>query len=97
MSLKDCFWDYNISEDELKNIACGSDIKKKQWLFNRIVYNSPDKIHDLSIFNKKDLQNLFDNFKLSARLGLSSDSFSALRNTMLNERQYIEKFQWKKI
>ena len=25
------------------------------------------------------------------------DSFRALRNTMLNERQYIEKFQWKKI
>ena len=97
MSLKDCVWDYNISEDELQNIALSPDVKKKQWLFKRIVYNSRDKIHDLSIFNEKDLRNLFDNFKLSARFGLSRDSFTALRNVMLNERQYIEKFQWKKI
>ena len=97
MSLKDCVWDYNVSEDELQNIALGTDTKKKQWLFNRIVYNSPDKMRDLSIFTEKDLRNLFDNFKLSARFGLTPDSFRALRNTMLNERQYIEKFQWKKI
>ena len=97
MSLKDCVWDYNISEDELQNIALGTDTKKKQWLFNRIVYNSRDKIHDLSIFTEQDLRDLFDNFKLSARFGLSYDSYTALRNTMLNERQYIEKFQWKKI
>ncbi len=97
MSLKDCFWDYNISEDELKNIAFGPNVKKKQWLFNRIVYNSRDKIHDLSIFTEQDLRDLFGNFKLSARFGLSYDSYTALRNTMLNERQYIEKFQWKKI
>ena len=97
MSLKDCFWDYTISEDELQNMACGIDIKKKQWLFNRIVYNSCDKMRDLSIFAEKDLRNLFDNFKVSARFGLTCDSFTALRNTMLNERQYIEKFQWKKI
>lgn len=97
MSLKDCFWDYNISEDELKNIPLGPNVKKKQWLFNRIVYNSRDKIRDLSIFTEQDLRDLFDNFKPAARFGLSHDSFSALRNTMLNERQYIEKFQWKKI
>ena len=97
MSLKDCIWDYTISEDELQNIALGTDTKKKQWLFNRIVYNSRDKMRDLSIFDEKDLQNLFDNFKVSARFGLTHDSFTALRNTMLNERQYIEKFQWKKI
>ena len=97
MSLKDCVWDYNISEDELQNIALGTDTKKKQWLFNRIVYNSHDKMRDLSVFAERDLRNLFDNFKLSSRFGLSRDSFTALRNTMLNERQYIEKFQWKKI
>ena len=54
-------------------------------------------MRDLSIFAEKDLRNLFDNFKVSARFGLTCDSFTALRNTMLNERQYIEKFQWKKI
>lgn len=90
-------WDYKFSEAELKNIACSNDMKKKQWLFNRIVYNSPDKMRDLSVFTDKDLKNLFDNFKLSDRFGLSRDSYTALRNTMLNERRHIEKFQWKKI
>ena len=97
MSLKDCFWDYTISEDELQNITCGTDIKKKQWLFNRIVYNSQDKIGDLLLFPKKDLCMLFDGFTFSHRSGLTWEVYMALRNTMLNERQYIEKLQWKKL
>ena len=90
-------WDYNIPDDELKKIVCGTDMKKKQWLFNRIVYNSQDKISDLLLFSQTDLQTLFNGFIFSPRFGLTADSYIALRNTMLNERQYIEKFQWKKI
>jgi len=90
-------WDYNIPDDELKKIVCGTDIKKKQWLFNRIVYNSQDKIGDLLLFPKKDLCMLFDGFTFSHRSGLTWEVYMALRNTMLNERQYIEKLQWKKL
>ena len=90
-------WDYKFSEAELKNIACSNDMKKKQWLFNRIVYNSQDKLSDLSLFSQTDLQTLFNTFKFSERFGLTRDSYTALRNTMLNERRHIEKFQWKKI
>ncbi|MGI5084532.1 hypothetical protein [Treponema putidum] len=97
LSLKNSVWDYKFSEDELKEIACGNDMKKKQWLFNRIVYNSQDKLGDLSLFSQTDLRMLFDGFRFSPRFGLTRDSYTALRNTMLNERQYIEKFQWKKI
>ena len=57
-------WDYNIPDDELKKIACGTDMKKKQWLFNRIVYNSRDKISDLLLFSQTDLQTLFDDLDL---------------------------------
>ena len=90
-------WDYNIPDDELKKIVCGTDIKKKQWLFNRIVYNSQDKIGDLLLFSEKDLCMLFDGFTFSHRSGLTWEVYMALRNTMLNERQYIEKLQWKKL
>ncbi len=90
-------WDYNIPDDELKKNVCGTDIKKKQWLFNRIVYNSQDKIGDLLLFPKKDLCMLFDGFTFSHRSGLTWEVYMALRNTMLNERQYIEKLQWKKL
>ena len=39
-------------------------MKKKQWLFNRIVYNSRDKISDLLLFSQTDLQTLFDDLDL---------------------------------
>lgn len=95
--IRDCLWDYSISEPELQSIITGGDMKKKQWLFNRIVYNSQDKIGDLLLFSKKDLCTLFDGFTFSHRSGLTWEVYMALRNTMLNERQYIEKLQWKKI
>ena len=95
--IRDCLWDYSISKPELQSIITGGDMKKKQWLFNRIVYNSQDKIGDLLLFSKKDLCTLFDGFTFSHRSGLTWEVYMALRNTMLNERQYIEKLQWKKI
>lgn len=70
--------------------------KKKQWLFNRIVYNSQDKIGDLLLFSEKDLCTLFDGFTFSHRSGLTWEVYIALRNTMLNERQYIEKVAMEK-
>ena len=96
-TIRDCLWDYTISETELQSIITGTDMKKKQWLFNRIVYNSQDKIGDLLLFPKKDLCTLFDGFIFSHRSGLTWEVYMALRNAMLNERQYIEKLQWKKL
>lgn len=96
-TIRDCLWDYTISEPELQAIITGGDMKKKQWLFNRIVYNSQDKIGDLLLFSKEDLCTLFDGFTFSHRSGLTWEVYMALRNTMLNERQHIEKLQWKKL
>ena len=96
-TMRDCLWDYTISEAELQSIITGSDMKKKQWLFNRIVYNSQDKIGDLLLFPEKDLYKLFGGFIFSHRFGLTQEVYMALRNTMLNDRQYIEKLQWKKL
>lgn len=96
-TIQECLWDYDMSETELCSIIAGDDMQKKQWLFNRIVYHSQDKIGDLLLFPEKDLRTLFDHFVFSARFGLTQETYTALRNTMLNERQYIEKFQWKKI
>lgn len=96
MSLKDCLWDYDLSKKEVEKIFSGDDFRKKEWLFARIVYHSQDKIGDLLKFSGDDLKILFDTFKFEARFGLSEDNFYALRNTMLNERTFIKKYQWKK-
>lgn len=95
--MSDYLWDYALSEAEVRAIIDGDDMRKKQWLFNRIVYHSQDKIGNLLLFSKKDLVSLFDGFVFSPRFGLTSEVYTALRNTMLDERQYIEKLQWKKI
>lgn len=96
-SLKNCLWDYNFSDKQIQDIFAGDSFRNKQWLFSRIIYNSTDKIGDLSLFADEDLKKLFDNFMFSERCGLTYDVFLALKNTMLNERTYIEKYQWKKL
>jgi hypothetical protein len=37
---KDCFWDLDISETDIENIAKGKDERKKKMLFEKILLNS---------------------------------------------------------
>ncbi len=62
--IKECFWDYNISENDILDILKSNDIRKKAFLFEKILLNSTRLFHDLKIFNKSDLKLLLDEYKL---------------------------------
>jgi hypothetical protein len=61
---KDCFWDLDISSDDIKNILDCNDSKKLNMLFEKILLNSTALFHDLEIFDKKQLENLLENYKV---------------------------------
>jgi hypothetical protein len=61
---KDCFWDLDISSDDIKNILDSNDSKKLNMLFEKILLNSTALFHDLEIFDKKQLENLLENYKV---------------------------------
>lgn len=62
--IKDCFWDYDISENDILDILKSNNIREKAFLFEKILLNSTRLFHDLKIFNKSDLKLLLDEYKL---------------------------------
>lgn len=61
---RECFWDTSMNEKILYDIVGSPDMKKKQYIFEKILLNSTKILIDLSIFNKKELKDLTDNIKI---------------------------------
>ena len=56
--IKECFWDIDIDEADIKKMARGSDFRKKQFIFDKILLNSTKMLNDLNIFDTKELKEL---------------------------------------
>ena len=61
---KDCFWDLNISDKEIDSILRDEDIRKKIMLFEKILLNSTSLFNDLEIFDKNQLKEFLENYKI---------------------------------
>lgn len=95
--IKECYWDYSISPEEIIKIVDGNDYRLKKKLFEKIVYNSTHKLYDLSIlFDKITLRNMFDEFKPSYNLSYIERYVLVLRNLLFGENNKIGILEWKK-
>lgn len=61
---KDCFWDLNISNEEIDEMISGSDFRSKAFLFENILLNSTNLLRDLNIFQRNELRLLLEKFKV---------------------------------
>lgn len=76
--IREAFWDTNITEDELVAMARSDDFRNKKHLFEKILYNSSDRVRLIRfLFNSSDMKPLFNS--------LSSNRFNkkAERNIQL--------------
>ncbi len=94
--IKDCYWDYNISSDDIKSIIESHNFRMKKKLFSRIMYNSRDRLKSLSIFDKEELKELFDSFSASYNKRYINRQIKILRNILFGENNYISGLEWKK-
>ena len=62
--LKDCFWEYDFTYNDIMRIIDGSDWRKKSFLFEKILLNSTKMIKDLKLFKATDLKKLIENYKI---------------------------------
>lgn len=62
--VEECFWDMNMSIDDIQKIISGSDFKKKEFLFEKILVNSTRVLLDLKIFKKDELKLMIENFNI---------------------------------
>ena len=96
--IKDCFWDYNISQSDIVDILKSNDMRLKQKLFSKIIYNSTDKARTLmTLFDEASLKKLFATFTSSYNQKHIDRSVLVLKNILLGENNHIESLAWKKI
>jgi hypothetical protein len=62
--IKDCFWEYDFLKEDIYNMANGTDINAKKFLFSKILANSTDMIKSMKIFSKDDLKELIESYKV---------------------------------
>lgn len=92
---KECFWDYDISSEWIKDVIDGDDFDKKQFIFEKILLNSTRLFEDLSIFNLQDLKMLIENYRTPA---FNKEYCERRKNLaevyFLNKPLTIKELQW---
>ncbi|HOV13542.1 MAG TPA: hypothetical protein PK771_04600 [Spirochaetota bacterium] len=94
--IKECYWDYNITADDLIEKINSSDIREKSKIFNKIIENSTDKVFSLRIFDSEELRKLFDQYNNTFNKKRIEKNILALRNIFLGEKNQIKGLEWKK-
>ena len=61
---KDCFWDYNFSDEEISALASSDNTRERNFLFQKILINSTSLFNDLKIFKRDALFNLLTEYKI---------------------------------
>jgi hypothetical protein len=62
--LKDCFWEYDFTKDDIYKLANSTDFKEKEFLFSKILTNATELIKSMKIFAPDDLKKLIETYKL---------------------------------
>jgi len=92
---KDCFWDLDISNEEIQSIVKSQDARKKSMLFEKILLNSTRLFTDLQLFDTKQLILLIENYKLPK---FNSDYAYRRKNMVevyfLNRPLLIDELKW---
>jgi hypothetical protein len=95
--IKECYWDYTITIEEVEKIVQSDSLRMKSKLFHKIIYNSTDRLQSLSLFKNEDLTDLFNSFSSLYQNKRVEKSVLALRNLLLGEKNNIPGQEWKKI
>jgi hypothetical protein len=95
--IKESFWDYNFSIDELQNICESDDFRNKKFIFDKILKNSTDILNDIKIFTENDRINLLKSFKISNfNYDFINRRFKILKRLILKEDVEILELSWTK-
>jgi hypothetical protein len=79
--LKDCFWEYNFTKDDIYKLANSTDFKEKEFLFSKILTNATQMIKSVKIFTSDDLKELIaSHWDQSFTFNLSTNLQKALNN-----------------
>jgi hypothetical protein len=94
--IKECYWDYNITKDDLKSILASDNKRDMKKVFSKIIYNSKDKLLSLQLFSKQQLHEFFADFKVTYNEKYITNHVLILKTLLLGEKNHIKSLEWKK-
>jgi len=62
--LDDCFWEFDFTEKDVDNLVRNRNKKEQVFLFDKILVNSKQLLRSMEIFDKKDLEELIESYKI---------------------------------
>ena len=93
--MKDCFWDYSFTEDELNSLSSSKNSIERSFLFQKILLNSMSLFSDLKIFKVEILRNLILNYRVP---NFNSEYISKRKNMaevyFLNKDAVVDELKW---
>jgi len=60
--IKECFWEYNFSEEDINNLAKSHNSQEQMFLFTKILENAKELLKSMNIFDKSDLERLIESY-----------------------------------
>ncbi|HPB47088.1 MAG TPA: hypothetical protein PLX16_00590 [Exilispira sp.] len=91
--VKDCFWDYSITDKEVLGIIESGDFEVKKKVFIKIIKNSTAKVDALRLFKKNELKKLFEDLPPELK---ESEKVKILENCFFDENHRISRYEWRK-
>ena len=93
--IKDCFWDLNITSKNIDEILHKNDLRRKKFLFNKILLNSTRVLIDLEIFKSDELKQMIEEYKVPT---FNHDYIFRRKNIaeifFLNKPVLVEELKW---
>lgn len=62
--INDCFWDSNITVEDINTMFYSEDIRVEKYLFEKILINSTNILTDLKVFNIDKLEKIMKEYKV---------------------------------
>jgi len=62
--IKECFWEYSFSEDDIISLAKSGNPQEQMFLFSKILANSKRLFRSMGIFDKSNLERLIESYTL---------------------------------
>ena len=94
--IKDCYWDYNIDSSYIERVLSSGDEREKKKLFEKIIYNSSDKLSALALFDKQLLRKLFSILNVTYNQKYIDRHVRVLQVLLLGKKTYIKGLEWEK-
>ena len=62
--INDCFWDSNVTEEDIDTMLHSEDTRAEKYLFEKILINSTNILADLRLFKKDVLKIIMNEYKV---------------------------------